>query len=343
MKRKSGLLWFVFLLIMSSCVSFEKFSIEVYKPSELNLASNLKKIVLVSRNLKYQNDTLQNYQVRNHQLKKDKIRFNMDSIAIKTCLDSLSGRLLTQNKFENIWILPVNTFPVTRVNQIRPGTSDLYKSISEKTGADALIVLDMFSCFYSQNDDNNSTPIVNVVTSNIWSVYGVREQKIIDRFTQVDTLYWDGLDENDLYKKLRVPAKQSAVTLAAGVIGENYARHILPAWIKVDRDFMLCGNPEFRKAAKLAKNRMWEEAVSIWQIYSESKSKRNKVMALYNLALASEMNGNIDQAIELTGQAAKASSGVFLSTENEAVRKYSAVLYQRKSEINKLNQQHENH
>jgi hypothetical protein len=64
-------------------------------------------------------------------------------------------------------------------------------------------------------------------------------------------------------------------------------------------------------------------------------------MALYNLALAGEMNGNIDQAITMTDQAAKVSSGLFMSSENEAVRKYSAVLYQRKNEITKLNQQNE--
>jgi len=53
------------------------------------------------------------------------------------------------------------------------------------------------------------------------------------------------------------------------------------------------------------------------------------------------MNGNIDQAIALTDEAAKLSSGLFMSSENEAVRKYSAVLHQRKNEINKLNQQNE--
>jgi hypothetical protein len=53
------------------------------------------------------------------------------------------------------------------------------------------------------------------------------------------------------------------------------------------------------------------------------------------------MNGDVDRAVELTDQAAKASSGLFMSSENDAVRKYSAVLYQRKNEINKLNQQYE--
>jgi len=340
MKRKSGLLWFVFLLIMSSCVSFEKFSIEVYKPAELNLGPNIKKVALVSRNLKYQNDTLQNYQVRNHHLVKDKIRFNTDSLAIATCLDSLSGQLLAKNQFDNIMILPVNTFPKNRVKEIRPATIEWYNTISEKTGADVLILLDMFSCFYSLNNDD-SNPTANVVTSNIWSVYSAKEQKIINRFTQVDTLFWDEYDENGQYKKLRIPDKKNAISLAAGVIGENYAKHVLPDWAKVDRTIMKTGDSEFQKAAKLAQNTEWEEAVVIWQNYSDSKSKLKRVTALYNLALAGEMNGNVDQAIALTDQAAKVSSGLFMSSENEAVRKYSAVLYQRRNEINKLNQQNE--
>lgn len=339
MKFKLGILGFVFLLILNSCVSYEKFSIEVFKPAEVRLTPAVKKIAVISRNLKFVNDTLQNYQVKNHRLIKDKIKLNTDSLAIKTCLDSLSGKLLAQNQFDKVAVLPVNTFPATRVKNIRPAQNEWYKAISEKTGADVLILLDMFSCFYSQ-EDVDSSPAVNVVTSNIWSVYSATEQKIIDRFTQVDTLYWDGTDENGRYKKLRIPDKKNAILLAAGVIGENYAKHILPAWAKVDRNFMQSGNPELQKAVKLALDGKWDEAVAIWQVYSENKGKRNRVVALYNLALASEMNGNVDRAIELTDQAAKASSGLFLSPENEAVRKYSAVLYQRKNEINKLNQQY---
>jgi hypothetical protein len=338
MKRISGILWFVFLLLFSSCVSFEKFSIEVYKPSEVNLSPDIKTITIVSRNLKYEQDTLQNYQVKNHRLIKDKIRFNSDSLAIKTCLDSLSGRLLAAGRFDSIRILPVNTFPVFKLKEIRPAKNEWYTAIAEKTGADALILLDMFSCFYSL-DDYYSNPVANVVTSNIWSVYITKEQKIIDRFSQVDTLYWDGLDENGAHKKLKIPAKKSAIFLASGVIGENYAKHILPAWVKVDRNFMLNSKPEFKNAVKLAENTNWEDAVAIWQPFSESKNKRNKVVALYNLALASEMNGSLDQAIELADRAVKASSGFFLSTEKEAVSKYLAVLYQRKTEIEKLEKQ----
>lgn len=342
MERKTGLLSFVFILLMSSCVSFEKFSIEVYKPSEISFAPNIKKVALISRNLKYPNDTLQNYQVRNHRLIKDKIRYNVDSMAIKTCLDSLAGRITEQNQFDTVFVVPVNTFPVMRAKEIRPAKSEWYQTVSEKTGADALILLDMFSCFYTLNTEN-STPVAEVITSNIWSVYQASGQKITDRFSQVDTLYWDDTDESGRYKKIRIPDKKNAISLAAGVIGENYSKHIFPAWAKVDRNFMLIGDQSFQKAVKLAQNNNWSEASDIWLDFSKTNSKLRKSVAFYNLALASEMSGDVNQALEYVGKAADASSGTFKSAVNEAVKKYSVVLYQRKNEINKLNKQHENH
>ncbi|HZL11419.1 MAG TPA: DUF6340 family protein [Prolixibacteraceae bacterium] len=340
MKRETQLFLFVLLLSMSSCVSYEKFSMEVFKPAEFSLPSDIREIAVVSRNLKYKNDTLQNYQVKNHRLVKDKTRFNTDSLAIKACMDSLSARLSSENQFDKVSIIPVYSFPQMRVNEIRPDRSEYYQNISEKTGADALILLDMFSCFYSQSE-TNSTPVANVVISNIWSVYNVRKQKITDRFTQVDTLYWDGIDENEHFSKLRIPAKKDAIFLAAGIIGKNYSKHILPAWTKASRNIMTCDKPELKQASELAQKNKWEEASAIWQNYSDSKSKRNKVISVYNLALASEMNGDIDKAIELTAQAATISSGAFMSSENEVVRNYSAVLYRRKIEISKLNAQND--
>lgn len=344
MKRKSGLLWFVLLLSMSSCVSYEKLSMEVFKPAKLTLPPDIRKVALVSRNLKYENDTLQNYHVKNRRLLKDKIRFNSDSLALISCIDSLASRLLSQDRFDSILILSPNSFPETRVKNIRPGNAEWYKNLTDKTGADGLIILDMFSCFYTSSDEyytNNSGPVAKVITSNIWSFYDGKQQKIIDRFIQIDTLYWDGTDEKGNFNKLRIPAKKEAISLAGGVIGENYSKHIQPTWTMVFRDIMTCDKPELKQAAKFAQKNKWEEASAIWQKYTDSKSKQNKIIALYNLALASEMNGEVDQAIKLIDQAAKASSGQFWLSENEAVRDYWTILYRRKIEINKLSEQHE--
>ena len=340
MNCKSGLLGLLLLLALSSCVGYKEFSVEVFKPAELNFPVNAKKILLVSRNLKYKTDTLQHYFQRNRGLVKDKIRLNVDSLAISSCLDTLANRLISQGHFDSIEVLPVRTFSQIRVTDIRPAKLDWYKSLAEKSNADFLILLDMFSCFYSINEEKGS-PEAKVITSNIWSVYNAKHQKIIDRFSQIDTLYWNQLDENGHYKKIRIPDKKNAIVLAASVLGENYSKHLLPTWTKVDRSYMLCDDPVLQKAVALAQNNQWDQALAIWQGYSESKKRLKRISALYNLALASEMNGDVDKAIELTDKAAKASSGMFLSSVNEQVRKYSIVLYQRKNEITKLNQQYE--
>lgn len=342
MTRKSTLLWFVLLFSMSSCISYEKISIEVYKPSQLSLPSGIKNVALVSRNLKYATDTLQNYHVSNNRLVRDRIRFNVDSLAKKTCLDSLAAKLAVQNRFDRIQVLPVSLWPEIRVKEIRPAKSFWYKNVSKKSGADALILLDMFSCFYSI-DDRFDNPQVNVITSNIWSVYDARANEIIDRYTQIDTLYWNGFDEAENFRKIKLPNKKDAIRLAAGVIGQNYAKHIIPDWKLVYRDIMTCGNPEFQKALKLAQAGNWDDASAIWQKFSEEKNKRNQIIGFYNLAMANEMDGNTDKALGFCALAAKASTGIFRSPANEAVRKYAIILYSRKSEIEKLNKQNELH
>lgn len=341
MNRKSGLLWFVLLLGMSSCISFEKYSIEVYKPAELTLPAEMKKIAIISRNLKFENDTLQNYQKRNRRLIKDKVFFNSDSLAINNCLDSLAAKLLSQNRFDSIMIVPVSIMPERRVKEIKFANPEWYKNNAVHTRADALIILDMFSCFYSSNDDGNYSPLATVVTTNIWSVYDAKKQKLIDRYAQIDTLYWDGTDDSGKFKKNLIPEKKAAIPLAAGIVGENYSKRVLPGWTLVYRDIMSCKKQDLKQAAELAGKNKWDEAAGIWQKYENSKNTRNRIIALYNLALTNEMNGNIDQALKLTAKAAEASSGFFMSMENEVVRKYAAVLYKRQKELIKLQSQHE--
>ncbi len=334
MKRKSAFLGLIVMMLsLGSCVSYEKYSMEILKPGVRSLPTNMRKIALVTRNLKYDKDTLQNYQAKDFKLYKDKIRFNVDSVTITTCLDSLSAKLLEQPRFDSVLILPFRTFPVARVREIRPAKAEWYKNLAAQTGADGLIMLDMFSCFYSLNQEDR---IANVVTSNIWSVYDARREKIIDRFTQIDTLFWDQLDEGGRYRKYKIPDKKSAVSMAAGVIGKNYAKRFLPNWTMVYRDIMTCDQADLKKAGNLALKNKWDEAAGIWTNYAKSSNKRNRLVSSYNLALASEMSGNIDQAREWIAEAARLSSGTFRSIENESVRKYAVVLERRKNEIKNL-------
>jgi len=340
MANRSGLLWFVGLLSLSSCITFEKYPIEVYKPSSYFFPNYIHTVGIVSRNLKYTNDTLQNYLAENGRLVKEKKPFDTDYIAKKVCLDSLAKKLDSKNSFDSVFVIPVESFREIKVKDIRPAVPEWYKSIADKSGADALILLDMFSCFYSI-DDRSDNPQVNIITSNIWSVYDARATKIVDRFRQIDTLYWNGYDDEGNYRKIKLPDKKEAIRLAAGVIAQSYAKHIISDWTMVYREIIFNGNHELANAAKLAKKGEWEKAKTIWQKCQAGHIKKNRIISLYNLSLACEMDGDIDKALELTAKAASESSGVFHANLNQATKEYSAILYKRKIELQKLKQQNE--
>lgn len=340
MVQKKSLLWLIGVIGLSSCLTFEKYPIEVYKPSNYVFPSYVHTVGIASRNLKYSTDTLTNYHLYNGRLTKDQKNSDYEMMARQTCLDTVASKLESLQKFDSVFVLPVETFPEKRLKEIYPASNEWYQSLAQKTGADAIIFLDMFSCFYRVSDRFDN-PHANVISSNIWTVYDAREQKIVDRYPQIDTLYWNSFDEEGNFRRIKLPVKTEAIRLAAGVIAKNYTGQIVSDWRVVYRTLLHGNKREQKEASRLAKKGEWSDAKPIWEKLSESQKRRDRAIALYNLALESEMDGNTEKAIEYCNKAAEESKGIFLANINEATRRYSAVLFKRKIDLEKLNSQNE--
>ena len=338
MKKITSIVAIVLLLFISSCVTLNEFPIEVIQPANVTLPAGIKNVTLVSRNMKYLNDTLQNYYLKDFKRKKDIIPINTDSLAVQSCFDSLLVKMQDQNRFKKITVLPVSSLPIQYVKNINPPSKKLIQKISSNTNADALILLDMFSSFYSvyPNPDNGHS-IAQVVTASIWTIYEPSKLQILNHTSMVDTLFWDGMDESESYSASNIPNKKAALKIAAGMAGVKYSKNIIPSWAKVYRQTLSCNQIDFKKAAELAKKNNWDEASTLWEKYTDSTKKRYQMQALFNLAVASEMNGDIEAAIELISKASKVSSSASHSMENKSIRQYSAILAKRKIELNKIN------
>jgi hypothetical protein len=315
-----------------------EFPIEVFQSPRVNLSPNIKNITLVSRNLKYRSDTLQHFESRNNKLIKDNTRLNIDSITINACFDSLSAKLYQQQHFSKIKILPVTTLPVQYLQKINPPTKAQVQKIASDTQADALILLDMFSTFYSiypVSDDNKQ--VAQVVTASIWTIYDPLTYRILQHQSMIDSLYWDGLDEQGHYQSSRIPAKKDAIAIAAGLAGAKYSKNLAPYWRQVNRQIFSSKKEEFTKASALVKKNKWEEASAIWANYTDSKNKRFRLQAMYNLAVAHEMEGDIEGAQQLLTEALAIAPAASCSTEKKSLRAYSAILAKRKMELEKIN------
>lgn len=341
MVQKMSLLWLIGLIGLSSCLTFEKYPIEVYKPSNYTFPSYVRTVGVASRNLKYASDTLTNYYLNNGRLTKDQRSLDYEMLARQICLDSVAAKLDGLQKFDSVFVLPAETFPEKRLSEIYPASNEWAQPLAQKTGADALIFLDMFSCFYRVSDRFDN-PHANVITSNIWTVYDAHQQKIVDRYRQIDTLYWNSVDEEGNFRRIKLPVKTEAIRLAAGVIAKNYTKQIVSDWNVVYRTILNGNNREQIEASRLAKKGEWADAKAIWERLLESQKRRPRAIALYNLALESEMDGNTEKAIEYCKKAADESKGIFFANINEATRDYSAVLFKRKIDLEKLKSQNEN-
>jgi hypothetical protein len=336
MKKMISIVVLVSLLFLSSCVTYNQFPIEVFQPSKVTLPTHIKHVTLVNRNMKYLSDTLQNYYSNNYKRIKDIIPINIDSMSVQACFDSLTMKMQSPKRFSKITVLPVTSLSVQYVKNINPPSKKLIEKIATDTNADALILLDMYSSFYSVYPyQENGHMIAKVVTASIWTIYDVSKFQIINHTSLVDTLYWDGMDESDNYLASRIPNKKAAMKIAAGMVGVKYSKNIVPSWATVYRQTLSCNEVDFKEAAALAKMNKWDEASALWEKYTESPSRRYQFQSLYNLAVASEMNGNIEAATDLISRASKIGSSNTI--EKQAIRKYAAILAKRKIELNKIN------
>lgn len=332
-------LWF----LLGSCAVSHEFPIEVFHPAKVELSPKVKNISILSRNLKYLNDTLQNYYSRDSKLVKDSKTVNIDSMTIQACVDSLTLKLQAQQRFSTVTVLPVTGIRRQLTKNIVPPTRNFIQKIASDTQADALILLDMFSGFYSIYPvSDNGRQVAQVVTASIWTIYDPSTYRILNHSTMIDTLYWDGLDELGKYNASRIPAKKDALQIAAGMAGVKYSKNIIPYWDVVYRSTLSNNRADFKQAAELAKKNNWEDASALWEKYTESTSRRLRIQALYNLAVASEMNGDVEGAFNLISRASKLSSPVSNSLVNKAVREYAVILARRIIELNKINSMNEN-
>jgi tetratricopeptide (TPR) repeat protein len=76
-------------------------------------------------------------------------------------------------------------------------------------------------------------------------------------------------------------------------------KSLLPHWTTTERTYFTNGNIKMRDGVVYAREGQWDKAAELWQqAYSSSKSAKKQCYAAYNLALAYEMQDNIEEAFK---------------------------------------------
>lgn len=328
------------LLILSSCTVYKEYAIDVYKPGEIAIPPSAKNIALVYRNFKYPSDTLQHYFKHDYRLKRtQKDPKNTDSVLVNICIKELAKNLKTQNTFNNIHIFP-ELFAPHSANKLPTLNFDLVNTLTTKTKTDLLISLETFSYFFSEysSTEQLSTKSSDVITAAVWAVYNPYNQKLLERKTMIDTIFWNGYDDAGNYKKnSKLPPRLTALKIAAQMAGENYSKRFFASWQSVKRIYSVPPLPDFSAADQYVQKGEWDNAIMLWKRYAADENGRMAINARYNLALGYEMKDDIDTAQKWLVAAHQIASD-YKSKENlKMIIQYQQILKNRKQEIEQLN------
>jgi hypothetical protein len=316
MKRIRIIVYFLFVLagisLLGGCSAVRTVNIQLLQPPPSYVPDSIQGLTVFNRSMtpdfkNWDRDSLEQLLSDRHLELDTTLR---DSIAADTVIQVAAHQLFNSGRFDVV--IPkeknlTNFLPST----ISPGPLDweFVTTMCKNFNTDALLVLESFSeevntdfdSGYEQDFSGNMVETyygaLDLTYHSRWRLYDPKHRERVRAFNVTDTIFWDsyGYTAEEMYYKL--PSIKDALVEGGVVTGQDLARKIAPQWKDARRHIFATGNKAIDKAIPLAENGKWEAAQKIWEQYAGvgSKSRRSKVE--FNLALANEMNGDIEEAI----------------------------------------------
>ena len=303
-----GLLSISLCLLFFSCTSIRNIEIEMAVLPEFPISDDVQSLVLINRSMNMQflntpEDSLEKILIKNEMHLDSVFR---DSVACDTVIHVAARELFNSGRFDVV--IPKNEI-INRndSDDIRnPLDINTIDGLCQQYNVDAVLVLESFVerlvtkydyQLFSYNSSESFGARTDVKYKSEWRLYRPDNMKPALRFQLSDSIFWDGNSSTlrDVYAQMP-HIKESLI--GGGVAAGSYlASHISPNWVSRTRNYFSTGIKEIDLAIPLICNNKWEEATSIWSKYANIDSKRIRAKVEFNLALASEMNGNLDVAI----------------------------------------------
>ncbi|MGE5394462.1 MAG: DUF6340 family protein [Candidatus Saccharibacteria bacterium] len=313
MNRLNLLVISIICLIAFTFVSckgyYSALTIENPVPSKEELPSDIQSLTLMNRSISnqftnHQEDSLENYFYRhNYQL----AAVILDIDAVDTTLLSLSNLLYSSGRYDV-------TVPVERnINRNQPYniipdtlSTETVRKICEEYHTDALLVLEQFSIKAMTDLTDERLAGDNATYHSYYASLDMKYNaffriykpgsKTID-IPLNDTIYWERADDNldRLFKNLPT-IKQAMISTGIKVALDVDAK-ISPTWVPEKRGYFLFTRKNDRGKQLIDEDKT-EEARDYWMKMAQSDKKKIRARAEFNLALVSELDGDLDQAIE---------------------------------------------
>jgi len=289
------------VLGFTSCIPYKEIDIQYLNKPEINIPSDFNKSLILINS--YENKKVD---------KKERFQYAVDSVAAEESALALIENLSNSPWFDGLEI-PIRKYSRNDSSKyIKPLPWSTVNRIAKSDSADLVIsleyvkVLENTDSYKTQNSDfDYYYGYLNTVVYCYWRVYDITKNQIANGYLYRDTLMWDATDWIPVVVGNQIPGYFTASAYAGAECGKKYAEKIAPIWNNDKRILFHSGSREMENGAIHAMNGRWIDAAAEWQKVFFLNKRKQSAKAAFNLALASEMLGKFDIAMEWLQKAKK--------------------------------------
>ena len=339
----SHIVLFLTLIVATGCSSFSEMSFEVLRPAGYSVPPDIKSVVLVDNSLVFPDTNVNIIMLDREIIKVDTNKVaDYSSSVINTIKTELLGRMF----FDTVYVDTIQYKIAghgTPLDKLSPAQ---IKGICKKFGADAIISLDAYR--YTNNisiesyGDYEYYSAYDASAINYWRIYNCYNMSVMNVHIQKDTIFWDNIGYSINGSLNSFISFEKATHEIGKYLSYQMVDYLVPYWEKVNRHLYTSGSIHFLNATDWVNRDNWQEAEKIWNYIFSNGSKKAKIKAALNIALALEMQGHVEEATDWTFKVYKILDDDSTKTKNRINRyaiKYYLNLSKRKLEYEKLIEQ----
>ena len=330
--------------IMFSCAS-SSIRLNVLVPADINVPQDIKSLAAINRSLPAKGQGFNN--VLEGVVTGEGLFVDRD--ASKRTIDGLANGLVTSPRFKLAVPTNIDLKGTGTAQWPQPIEWNQVEKICKDNNADALLVLETFD----SNNSHRTTPVnkkktvegktveyvefvayLGIAINAGWRIYDPKNKRIIDQNVYVDRMEWEKTGPTEKEAIRILPSQRNATMDAGYFAGTQYAKRISPTWVWTSRSYYVKGNDSMKKGKLKVRAKQWDEAAELWQNSLKDPNQKVAGRAAFNLALAAEVDGKLDLAVEWAKKA-------YSDYGCKAGRSYTNTLYKRLNDQERLKQQME--
>lgn len=271
---------------------------------------------------------------------------NLDKEGANSSVQGCFDELTRSGRFEQVQLL--DSLPVQSPGQgIMPAalTWEEVEKICLQNDAQVLFVLEAYDTDTRIDYSTSQTTIKNPLGADIpaikhhakmttqirqgWRIYDPSSKTILDQFFMKDNIVNSSSGINPAKAAAGLIGRKEAVKQVSNQAAHAYVERIYYQRIRVSRQYYTKGSQNLKIGRRRSQVNDWDGAAEMWMKDTESPKRKVAGRACYNMAISSEINGDLDAAIDWAQKS-------YTDYRIKLGRDYARLLTRRKNRIDAM-------